>query len=230
MAAIEQDNSISPDVPVGDSSDMRRRSRERLRTALRTFRRLGLSELPKETVHALGAQLGSSSTNRPSTAIIDALEQMSLAVTITDANATILYANSRFEQLSGYTLEELIGQKQSINSNKMTPLTIYKKMWQTILAGQTWNGRLLNRRKDGETYVVDLTITPIRADTGEVTYFLGIHDDAGAIAPDLLEPGRVVDREDLHDGERELVIGDDLAPGRRAAAGRIVGVHDDWSR
>ncbi len=178
MAAIEQDNSISPDGAGSDSSDMRRRSRERLRTALRTFRRLGLSELPKETVNALGAQLGGSSTSRPSTAIIDALEQMSLAVTITDSNATILYANSSFEQLSGYTLEELIGQKQSINSNKMTPLTVYKKMWQTILAGQTWNGRLLNRRKDGDTYVVDLTITPIRADTGEVTYFLGIHDDA----------------------------------------------------
>lgn len=181
MAAIEQDNSIPRKDSSGEHSDMRRKSRERLRIALQTFRRLGLSELPKETVSALGSQLGAYSTNRPSTALIDALEQMSLAITITDSNATILYANSSFEQLTGYTLEELVGQKQSINSNKMTPLTVYKKMWQTILSGQTWNGRLLNRRKDGETYVVDLTITPIRADTGEVMYFLGIHGDATEI-------------------------------------------------
>lgn len=178
MAAIEQNNSISRNGAAAENSDRRRRSRERLRIALRAFRRLVPRDLPQQRFSTLESQFGSYRSSSQSMALIDVLEQMSFAITITDANATILYANSSFEALSGYTLEELVGQNQSINSNKMTPLTVYKNMWQTILAGQTWNGRLLNRRRDGETYVVDLTITPIRTNTGEVTHFLSIHDDA----------------------------------------------------
>lgn len=145
---------------------------------MRAFRRLVPRDLPQATVRTLASQLGAYRSNAQPTALIDILEQLSFAITISDVNATILYANSSFEALSGYALAELVGKNQSVNSNKMTPLTVYKKMWQAILAGQTWNGRLLNRRKNGETYVVELTVTPIRADTGEVAYFLSIHDDA----------------------------------------------------
>ena len=90
MAAIEQDNLIPRKPGDGEPSDIRRRSRERLRIALRAFRRLGMSELPKETVAALGSQLGASSASRPSTALIDALEQMSLAITITDVVESLI--------------------------------------------------------------------------------------------------------------------------------------------
>jgi nitrogen fixation regulatory protein len=165
--------------PVASGAgDERKASRERLRKALRAYQNGPSGTLPQSILETLGDQIGAASREGLSTALVDALEQMSLAITITDSNATILYANHSFETLSGYALEELIGQKQSINSNKMTPLTVYKSMWESILAGQTWNGRLLNRHKNGETYVIDLTITPIRADSGEISYFLGIHTDA----------------------------------------------------
>lgn len=146
--------------------------------ALETLKTVHASELPPHVLAAIGGDFDALSATLPASTFFEALEQTSLAITITDPEARILYVNSAFETLTGYGLENLIGQRQSINSHNKTPLTVYKDMWETILAGRTWRGRLLNRRADGEAYVVDLMITPICGYDGEIRYFLGVHSDA----------------------------------------------------
>lgn len=106
-----------------------------------------------------------------------AVEQVDLAISITDADANILYVNSAFTRTTGYSSEEVIGQNQSLLSNKSTPNEVYAAMWAQIASGQPWSGRLVNRRKDGSKYLADLMITPVVDRLGAITSYLGIHRD-----------------------------------------------------
>ena len=105
------------------------------------------------------------------------VEQADLAISITDANANILYANPAFSRATGYAPEELIGRNQSLLSNKSTPSELYDEMWAMISRGLPWSGRLINRRKDGGKYLADLLITPVVDADGEITRYLGIQRD-----------------------------------------------------
>lgn len=178
MADNEPATPVEGRIPDKMAQVIGRRSHERWAAALETFKLTKTDDLPPPLLRAMGAPRDGRDRSLPATAFFEALEQMPLPITITDADSTVLYVNKAFETLTDYSLEDLIGQQQSINSHRKTPIAVYKKMWDTILSGKVWNGRLLNRRKNGDAYVVDLTITPIRAEDGEVLYFVGIHTDA----------------------------------------------------
>lgn len=105
------------------------------------------------------------------------VEQADLAISITDADARILYVNPAFSRVTGYTPEEVVGENSSLLSNKVTPVEVYDELWAIISRGLAWSGRLVNRRKDGEKYLADLTITPVVNDEGDITNYLGIHRD-----------------------------------------------------
>lgn len=107
----------------------------------------------------------------------EAVEQSPLAISITDLQATILYANSAFAEVTGYSTSELIGQNQSLLSDETTPKSVYRALWGRLRKRQPWNGRLLNRRKDGSRYLADLTIVPVVTAGGEVTHYLAMHRD-----------------------------------------------------
>lgn len=106
-----------------------------------------------------------------------AVEQAALAISITDTEARILYANPAFEQVTGYSAHEVLGLKESILSYRVTPPIVYETMWAQLLRQRTWNGLLVNRRKDGSRYLADLTITPVVNGNGETTHYLGLHRD-----------------------------------------------------
>jgi nitrogen fixation negative regulator NifL len=106
-----------------------------------------------------------------------AVEQADLAISITDAEANIVYANPAFSRATGYSQEELQGCNQSLLSNKSTPAQVYDEMWAMISRGLPWSGRLINRRKDGSKYLADLLITPVANVDGEIGSYLGIHRD-----------------------------------------------------
>jgi len=101
-----------------------------------------------------------------------------VAISITDADANILYVNPAFCLVTGYSAGELVGRNQSILSYKTTPPEVYKAMWEQILRGESWNGRLVNKRKDGSRYLADLTITPVADAGGNRAMYLGMHRDA----------------------------------------------------
>ncbi|MBI3480106.1 MAG: nitrogen fixation negative regulator NifL [Nitrosomonadales bacterium] len=105
------------------------------------------------------------------------VEQSALAISITDAHASILYANPAFQRTSGYELHEILGHNESLLSYRVTPKLVYETMWAQIKRQRPWNGLLVNKRKDGSRYLAELTISPVVDEQGNTTHYLGMHRD-----------------------------------------------------
>jgi PAS domain S-box-containing protein len=109
--------------------------------------------------------------------LIAAIEQSEDSILITTADGTIEYVNPAFETVTGYTRAEVIGQNPRIlRSGEQTTQT-YAQLWQTILSGHTWRGRLVNRRKDGTHFHEDATISPVRDRDGRISSFVAVKRD-----------------------------------------------------
>ncbi|HLF41767.1 MAG TPA: PAS domain-containing protein, partial [Acidimicrobiia bacterium] len=92
------------------------------------------------------------------TALLDAADTM---VVVADRDATIVYVNPAFTAVTGYSREEAIGSSCRLLRSGVQDDAFYAEMWQTILAGRTWHGELINRRKDGTLYADEMTIVPV---------------------------------------------------------------------
>jgi PAS domain S-box-containing protein len=100
------------------------------------------------------------------------VEQSADLVIITDRDGVIEYVNPAFEVLTGYSREETIGQTpRMLKSEEQTP-GIHKELWQTILSGTVFRGILANRKKNGEIFLAEKTITPLRDAEGKITHFI----------------------------------------------------------
>lgn len=103
-----------------------------------------------------------------------ALEAAANAVVITDRLGNIIWVNRAFTDLTGYTSSEALQQNPRILKSDRHDEPFYREMWETIAAGKTWRGEVCNRRKDGQLYAEEMTITPVRAGDGEITHFIAI--------------------------------------------------------
>ncbi len=103
-----------------------------------------------------------------------AIEHVSDAVVITDIHGAIEYVNPAFEQVTGYSFEEVLGQNPRILNGGNYEEGMFTQLWADILAGKIWKGRLTNRKKNGELFVEDATISPIRAADGTISGFIGV--------------------------------------------------------
>ncbi|NJN92676.1 MAG: PAS domain S-box protein [Anaerolineales bacterium] len=110
-----------------------------------------------------------------------ALTAAANTIVITDREGLIQWVNPAFTRLTGYEPAEAVGHnlRDLVKSGKQNP-AVYANLWQTILAGQVWQGELINRRKDGSLYTEEQTITPLRNEAGEITYFIAIKQDISA--------------------------------------------------
>lgn len=134
-------------------------------------------DIPAEVIEAFGRTVKTDDGILPPRVFIEAVEQASVAISITDTRAKILYVNRAFEELTGYKSEEVVGKNQSILSYKVTPIDVYKDLWIQLLDQQSWNGVLVNKRKDGERYLADLTVAPVLGGDGQTSYYLALHRD-----------------------------------------------------
>jgi nitrogen fixation regulatory protein len=123
------------------------------------------------------ASVATTAAEIPARVFREAVAQADIAISITDMQANILYVNPAFERVTGFATAEAVGKNQSVLSAKATPTEVYTALWKTISVGEPWNGRLVNRRKDGSEYLADLLITPVLDTEGKVGNFLGIHRD-----------------------------------------------------
>jgi PAS domain S-box-containing protein len=98
-------------------------------------------------------------------------------VSVADINGTIVYANEKFCQISGYSIEELIGKNHRIVKSSMHPPKFYAEMWDTIVKGGIWHGEVCNRRKDGSFYWVDTSIVPFVDAEGFPYHYISIRTD-----------------------------------------------------
>lgn len=96
------------------------------------------------------------------------------AVSIAAHDGTIIYANQRLQDLSGYTADELLGKTHSLLKSGLQDEAFYREMWHTILSGRVWHGEYANRSKDGQIYWVAGTIVPMPNEHGKPNQFISI--------------------------------------------------------
>ena len=108
------------------------------------------------------------------------VEQVQVSVGITDLSGNLVYANPFFEKVSGYSKKELLGQNPRVLKSGFQGDAFYKRLWDTIIAGKTWNDRVINKDKDGVTYYEDAIIFPIKSPQGEIINFATVKREVSA--------------------------------------------------
>jgi len=110
-------------------------------------------------------------------------------IVITDAENRILSANQAFTTITGYTAEEVIGRNPHFLASDQQSDEFYEAMWRCLRETGHWHGELWNRKKGGEVYAEELTISAVRDEAGKVTHYVGVFTDITEIknAEKLLE-------------------------------------------
>ncbi|WP_333803931.1 EAL domain-containing protein [Sulfurospirillum sp.] len=101
----------------------------------------------------------------------------SAIVSKTDKEGIITYVNDAFCTISGFSRNEIIGQKHNIVRHKDTPQQLFKELWETISNGEMWQGIIKNRCKNGSSYYIKTAIKPILNPQGEVIEYIALYND-----------------------------------------------------
>ncbi len=109
--------------------------------------------------------------------LITAIEQATETVIITDIDDKIIYINPAFEHTTGYNRAEVIGQSPDILSSDKHDEAFFQEMRATMRSGQTWRGRIVNKKKDGTLFTEEATISPIRGQNGDIVSFVEVKRD-----------------------------------------------------
>jgi PAS domain S-box-containing protein len=106
-----------------------------------------------------------------------AVEQAHESIVITDVGGNIQYVNPFFERVSGYTKEEVIGRNPRILKSCRHDEEFFRAMWGALARGETWRGRITNKRKDGALYEEEATISPILDAAGKTVSYVAVKRD-----------------------------------------------------
>lgn len=106
-----------------------------------------------------------------------AVEQAGESIVVTDAEGFIVYVNPAFESTTGYRRAEVLGQNPRILKSGAHNRAFYEDMWQELTRGQTWRGRLINKRKDGTLYHEEASISPVADETGRIVSYVAVKRD-----------------------------------------------------
>jgi len=109
-------------------------------------------------------------TNLPVTGIEYLLKEGQSIVSKTDTKGRITYVNPTFVEVSGFTLQELLGKAHNIVRHPDMPPEAFADLWATLQAGEPWTGMVKNRRKNGDYYWVVANVVPIKEQGCTVGY------------------------------------------------------------
>ena len=104
--------------------------------------------------------------------LLRAVEQSDDSIMITNRDGIIEYVNPAFEALTGYGSAEACGKTPRILKSGEQPPEFYQAMWKTVLSGNVFRGILVNRKKNGELYYVEASISPVRDGESRITHFI----------------------------------------------------------
>jgi diguanylate cyclase (GGDEF)-like protein/PAS domain S-box-containing protein len=99
------------------------------------------------------------------------------SILVTGPDRRIIYANPAFCNMTGYSLNDLLGQNPKMLQGPLTEQSVIDRMNAALKTSGSFNGSTINYRKNGRPYLVEWTISPVRGDSGEVRYFISIQKD-----------------------------------------------------
>ncbi len=147
---------------------------EGLATSGQIVKRLAISQTSDE-IDQLRLKINSMLNSLQTTQI--AIASSNNHVVITDTEGKILFANKAAEKLTGYRLDQMLGQTPRLWGRQMSP-EFYQRMWDIIKnQKQVFTGELTNKRQNGETYIAQATISPVLDEQGTLTGFVAIEED-----------------------------------------------------
>jgi PAS domain S-box-containing protein len=133
-----------------------------------------LAELPKHIVEAVTRHRLQETNNLLSAALESARD----GVLITDLQGTVLHVNLALERMFGFGRNDLVGKNAGdIFRSEKYPRSFMDEMWKTLHDRRSWQGELINQRRDGTLLDSSLTISPIFDARGQMTHFVGIYRD-----------------------------------------------------
>ena len=132
---------------------------------------IGVSQIAREITHI--KEIGVDSRSE---IYLQAIGELAL-VSITDRRGNITMANQKFCEVSGYSIEELIGRNHRMLHSGVHPKTFWIEMWAAIANGVSWHREICNRNKNGELYWVDSTIVPLKNKLGGIDGYLSVRVD-----------------------------------------------------
>jgi len=112
---------------------------------------------------------------------------------VTDIKGTILSVSKPFEDISGYSEQELLGSPHNIVRHEDMPKEAFEDLWQTIQKKEIWRGEVKNRKKDGGYYWVDSTIIPLLNSKKEIVGYRAIRID-------------ISDQKKVHDNYNDILL------------------------
>ncbi len=105
------------------------------------------------------------------------IHQVDQATILTDPAGNIVYVNPYFEQMTGYSSEEVLGRSPRIVSSGQHDPTFYADLWRTIASGRTWHGTFHNRSRDGTLFEAEATLFPILSPSGRLINYAALERD-----------------------------------------------------
>ncbi|MDI1336567.1 MAG: response regulator [Lacunisphaera sp.] len=139
------------------------------------------TEKDRELLQYVSGQIGSAIERKQSEMSIRklsfAVEQSPVSIVITDLAGNIEYTNPKFSEVTGYSAAEAKGQNPRILKSGQTHPEEYQKIWQTLVAGGTWRGEFHNKRKNGELYWEEATISAIKDAAGGTSHYLAVKEN-----------------------------------------------------
>jgi len=109
--------------------------------------------------------------------LVRAVEQSPASIVITDTAGRIEYVNPRFEEVTGYAKEEVIGKNPRILKSGYNPPELYEALWRSIASGGEWRGELCNRAKSGELYWETASISAVLDEEGRIAHFVAVKEN-----------------------------------------------------
>ncbi len=107
----------------------------------------------------------------------NAVQQTADSVMITNKKGFIEYVNPAFEATTGYPLNEVLGRTPKLLQSGQHDEAFYQNLWKTILAGKPYRSTIINRKKNGQLYWSEQTITPMKDEAGNITHFVSVLKD-----------------------------------------------------
>ncbi|MGD2033771.1 MAG: PAS domain S-box protein [Bacteroidales bacterium] len=123
--------------------------------------------------------VGSISMHNQLELLQTAIRQSPGSIIITNQHGEIEYANPAFSEITGYSLDFVLGKNPGILKSGYHPASFYKELWRTIRRGDTWSGQFYNKKKDGSFYWENATIAPVYID-GRIQHFICTKEDITA--------------------------------------------------